>query len=562
MPAKKEAAITKLPTLTVPGSWDGVFRGKAKADLEEVLPGYMYPRRWFGSKARTIQSTEIVEALALAPTAYLALIRVTYTEGEPETYVLPLTFTSGEGADNLRHERPQAVVAFLQTQTEPGILYDAVWENRFCEVLLEIIAQQQQFKGVAGELLASATRVFPQLRGPSDTTLPSSLLGAEQSNTSIRYADRLILKLFRRLEIGTNPDLEMGHFLTEKAGFAHIPPVVGALEYRRNQPLTGGNEAVTLAILQGFVPNQGDAWRYTLDALGRYFEHVLTQTQVGLEAIALPHESLLDLTQKDIPALAYELIGAYLEAAQLLGQRTAELHLALASHPDDRSFAPEPFTRSDQQSLHQSMRNLTGQVFQLLRQHLKKLPEATRPEAQQVLDLEAEVLKRFHSLLEGKITGLRTRTHGDYHLGQVLYTGKDFMIIDFEGEPARTLQERRLKRSPLQDVAGMLRSFHYAAYAAFFEQLALGVVQPQGQAGLEAWTRFWHLWVSVAFLKTYLKVVDSAPFQPKSPEEVRILLNAYLLEKAVYELGYELNNRPDWVKIPLQGILQPLQSTG
>ncbi len=548
--------VAELPTLTVTGAWEGVFKGRAKAALEAALPAYMHPRRWFGSKARTIRSAEIVEALAITQTGYLTLIRVNYTEGEPETYMLPLAFAGGQRADDLRRERPQAVVAKVQTPAGPGILYDAVWENRFCEALLDLIGRQQPLKGSAGDLLASATAVLPQLRGPDESGLAPALLGAEQSNTSIRYGDRLILKLFRRLEAGVNPDLEIGHFLTQQVSFAHIPPVAGALEYRRSG--VAAAEPVTLAILQGFVPNQGDAWRYTLAALGRYFERVLTQTQGGLETAALPAQSLLDLAQQDIPGLAYELIGTYLEAAQLLGQRTAELHLALASRTDDPGFAPEAFTPGYQRPLHQGMRNLTGRVFQLLRQRLKNLPDTVRPDAQQVLNLEAEILNRFHSLLDQQLTALRIRTHGDYHLGQVLYTGKDFMIIDFEGEPARTLQERRLKRSPLQDVAGMLRSFHYAAYAAFFEQLNLGVVQPRGQAGLEAWARFWYGWVSVAFLKTYLEVVGSAPFQPATLGEVRILLNAYLLEKAVYELGYELNNRPDWVKIPLQGILQTL----
>jgi maltose alpha-D-glucosyltransferase/alpha-amylase len=546
---------TQLPTLTVTGSWEGIFRGKARVALEASLPGYMVQRRWFGSKARTIQSTEIVEAISIAGVAYLALVQVNYSEGEPETYMLPLTFAGGDRAEALQRERPGAVVALLQTQDGPGILYDAVWENRFCEVLLETIAQGQQLTGAAGVLAASATSVFPQLRGPGAEIPPPVLLGAEQSNTSIRYGDRLILKLFRRLEVGTNPDLEIGHFLTEQAAFTHIPPVAGALEYRREQ-----HAPVTLAILQGFAANEGDAWRYTLDALGRYFERVLTQPSISAEAMTLPQGSLLELAQHDLPRWSYEIIGLYLESAHLLGRRTAELHLALASDPVDPNFAPEPFTAGYQRPLHQSMRNLTGRVLQLLRRRLKTLPEAAQAEAQQVLDFEPELFRRFHSLLDHKISALRTRTHGDYHLGQVLYTGKDFVIIDFEGEPARPLKERRLKRSPIQDVAGMLRSFHYAAYAAFFEQAASGLVQPQSQTTLEMWSRFWHTWVSVAFLKTYLQVANGAPFLPQSPAELRILLDAYLLEKAVYELGYELNNRPGWVKIPLQGILQTLQT--
>ncbi|MFN8454831.1 MAG: putative maltokinase [Anaerolineae bacterium] len=535
---------TELPTLMVAGSWEELFQGQARAALEGVLPAYMQPRRWFGSKARTLQAAEIVEAVAVGHIAILALVRVTYREGKPETYLLPLTFSSGERAEELRRERPQAVVALVQTPTASGILYDAVWENRFGEAVLELIAQQQALPGSAGEVVASATAVFPQLRGPREQSLPPALMGAEQSNTSIRYGDRLILKLFRRLEAGTNPDLEIGHFLTQKAAFAHIPPVAGALEYRRQE----GGEPVTLAILQGFVPNQGDAWRYTLDSLGQYFERVRSQRPVE----PLPGESPLELAQQDIPRPAYELIGDYLESAQLLGRRTAEMHLALASGADDPGFAPEAFTLSYQRRLHQDVQNLTGRIFTLLRQRLAHLPKAIRPEAQQVLELEPEILKRFHSLLERKISALRIRTHGDYHLGQVLYTGQDFMIIDFEGEPARSLQERRRKRSPWQDVAGMLRSFHYAAYAAFFEQATAE------EHGLEAWIHFWHIWVSAAFLKTYLEVLGPASFHPPSSEEVRILLNVYLLEKAVYELGYELNNRPDWVKIPLQGIRQTL----
>jgi maltose alpha-D-glucosyltransferase/alpha-amylase len=366
------------------------------------------------------------------------------------------------------------------------------------------------------------------------------------------------LKLFRRLETGTNPDLEIGHFLTEATDFAHIPGVAGALEYHP----TGAPEAVTLAILQGFVPNQGDAWRYTLESLANYFEQVVSQSEEGAQEVTLPQTPLLDLAQQDIPASVPKIVGSYLESAQLLGRRTAELHLALASGSNVPDFAPESFTQLYQHLLHQRMGSLTKHVMQLLRPRLPKLPEAARAEAQQVLEAETTLLKRFQPFVEQNITALRTRIHGDYHLGQVLYTGQDFMIIDFEGEPARTLEERRLKRSPWQDVAGMLRSFHYAAYAALFKRLEDGTVSAEEKTRLEAWARFWHLWVSVAFLKTYLTVTKGATFRAKSPGEWKTLLDAYLLEKAVYELGYELNNRPDWVQIPLQGILQTLQSEG
>jgi trehalose synthase-fused probable maltokinase len=262
------------------GGWQNIFQEPAKTDLEAILPDYITPRRWFGSKARTIQTVEIIEAIAITPAAFLTLLRITYTEGEPETYQLPLAFSGDEAATTLKRERSQAVVTKLHSDNEDGILYDAVWDDGFCGALLETIAWQQTREGVGGKLSASTTQRFPQLRGPAEEDLSPALLGAEQSNTSIRYGNRLILKLFRRLETGTNPDLEIGHFLTEATDFAHIPGVAGALEYHP----TGAPEAVTLAILQGFVPNQGDAWRYTLESLANYFEQVVSQSEEGADS--------------------------------------------------------------------------------------------------------------------------------------------------------------------------------------------------------------------------------------------------------------------------------------
>ncbi len=379
---------------------------------------------------------------------------------------------------------------------------------------------------------------------------------AEQSNTSVVYGDRLILKLFRRVDEGVNPDLEIGAFLTDKARFPHIPPVAGALEYRR-----GRGEPMTLAILQGYVPNEGDAWRYTLDILNRYFERVLAQLP-EVQELTLPRAPLLELSEGEIPPLAYEMIGTYLESARLLGQRTADLHVTLASNADDPNFAPEAFTPFYQRSLYQSMRNLTDQVFELLRKRLPALPEAVRQDAQKVLGLEEEILRRLRELTERKVKAQRTRIHGDYHLGQVLWTGKDFVIIDFEGEPAHSLSSRRIKRSPLRDVAGMLRSFHYAAYGALHGQVNIGVVRAEDLPTWEPWARLWTSWVSSAFLKSYLKVAGQGAFLLADREELCLLLEAYLLEKAIYEVGYELNNRPDWVRFPLEGIAQLLEPSG
>jgi maltose alpha-D-glucosyltransferase/alpha-amylase len=269
-----------------------------------------------------------------------------------------------------------------------------------------------------------------------------------------------------------------------------------------------------------------------------------------------PRDPLLDLAERPPSNVAQELIAGYLAEAELLGRRTAEMHLALASRSDIPPFAPEPFTPHYQRSVYQSMRSLAVQALQLLRRRGKHVAEA-----EALLGSETEIHRRLREVISGKIGGARIRIHGDYHLGQVLFTGNDFMIIDFEGEPARPLSERRIKRSALRDVAGMLRSFHYAPYAVVFGQSEGSVIRPEDFAALEAASRFWQRCVGAAFLRAYLAESAGAPHLPGKRDELRILLDAYLLEKALHEIVYELNNRPNWVRIPIRGALELLTTT-
>lgn len=533
-----------------------LFQEQHRDALTPLLATYLKGRRWFGGKARTVHSTTIPEVISFpfgSKIAYLTSLTVGYLDGDPETYVLPLGIATGEEARQVQQSHPQAVVTRLQGTDGEGVLYEVVWDNDFCQALLDAVTRRRRFKGALGEMVGVPARALRSLRGPSDTILPASLVGAEQSNTSIIYGEKLILKLLRRVDEGVNPDLEISRFLSEQAAFPHSAPLAGALEYRRRR-----GEPMTLAILHGYVRNQGDAWGYTLDFLGRYCESALTHPPTMQPAA--PVKPALALTEAEIPPLVSEMAGAYLASVRLLGQRTAEMHLALASEPDDPVFAPEPFSTLYQRALYQSMRSLTVQAFQLLRQRLKHLPEAALLEARQVLDRENEVFHRFQSILHHKLAAMRTRYHGDFHLGQVLYTGKDFVIIDFEGEPARPLSERRMKRSPLRDVAGMLRSFHYAASTALFDQVNRGTItaHPQGIAALEPWLQLWYVWASVSFLGAYLERAGQEKFMPRNRTDLQILLDVFLLEKAIYELSYELNNRPAWVQVPLRGILQLL----
>jgi maltose alpha-D-glucosyltransferase / alpha-amylase len=314
-------------------------------------------------------------------------------------------------------------------------------------------------------LVAETWEALEPLMGAEGAPLEPTLLETEQSNTLIAYGHRLLLKCFRRLTPGVPPELEIGRFLTAHRRFPHTPPVVGALEYRP----PGRGEPMTLAVLQGYVPHHENAWQYTLAALGSYFTRARTASAAGGE-LALTAAALLDRAVQDAPPLAQELIGPYLGFARRLGQQTAELHQALAAAPEEALFAPEPFSPLDQRALYQSMRGLTLRVWRRLGEHWKRLPAAARGEAQALLDSQDAVLQRFQAVLEGTLTARRMRCHGDYDLRQVLCTDGDVTLIDFAGVPARLLEERQLKRCPLYDVAGMLRSFHYAAYAMRWHQ--------------------------------------------------------------------------------------------
>jgi maltose alpha-D-glucosyltransferase/alpha-amylase len=559
-----DRAVVPAPLhVTVEDNWTRVFSGQARATIEDRLLGYLQLQRWFGGKGKQIKTAAFAEIAPLSfdsTEAMITQIQVEYTEADPETYIVPLAYADGERADQICAASPNIVLATVTVKSpngdKHGCLHDAVLDRSFCKGLLKMIARRRRLRGYAGEFVASPTRALRDGPMGSITNLEVVSMRAEQSNSSIVYGDKLILKLFRRTEAGINPDLEIGYFLTEQVGFSHTPPVAGTIEYR-----SGKGDAIPVGILQKFVPNEGDAWRHTLDALSQYFERVAVRSEDDLKDLRQSMPFVQRLEHAVVPPFAVDLIGPYFESVKLLGQRTAELHVALASKPQVPEFAPELFSVLYQRSLYQSMRNHSGHMFQLLKNNLDRLRGEILDDALKVLDLRNEILLRFRALLSRKITAQRTRIHGDYHLGQVLHTGKDYVIIDFEGEPARPLTERRIKKSPIRDVAGMLRSFHYAAYTSLFGHLGSAVVRPEDMAAMEPWARVWNIWISTTFLNSYLDHASGGGFLPANRDELNILLNTYLLEKALYELGYELNNRPDWVRIPIAGILQLLQST-
>ena len=306
-------------------------------------------------------------------------------------------------------------------------------------------------------------------------------------------------------------------------------------------------------MLQGLVPNEGDGWEWTLEEIDRYFEDHGGQIVPSDEANAGGLGAYTaELNDKPASQFARDHVGGYLDAAALLGKRTGEMHLALARPTANAAFTPEPLRPNDLTDLRNDLLLHATAAFDALKSNLAKLPDTAIELAGLVLSKRTAVQARFAKLESSELHALRTRVHGDYHLGQVLRSKHDFVLLDFEGEPARTLAERRTKQSPLKDVAGMLRSFSYAAYTGLMKHTTR---RPQDSERLAAWARLWEQNVSAEFLRAYRLAVNGVSVVPSEPAAFQQLLEAYVLDKALYELVYELNNRPTWVHIPLSGIL-------
>ena len=530
-----------VPVIGAPMELKALLANGQRATIEgEILPRYLQTCRWFGSKARAFRNLKVIEQPAMSDDSdavQLWFVEVNYLDAPTETYVLPVQIASGDAARAVSRAAPHAVIARFEGNGEK-ILFDATWDAECRSKLFNTILKHQAIKGHAGELVGTTARSFET----DQSILPgdSQVLGIEQSNSSMLFDNKFFLKLYRKIEDGVNPDVEITRFLTERTEFPNVPAFVGAMEYRRPKA-----EPTVVCLLQRAVANQGDGWVLTLDAVGRYYERVLAR-KADLQNEIAPPGTLLD-----------ELIGGvYPEKTMLLGQRTGELHLALASSLDVPAFRPEPFNTMAQRSVYQNMRASLRRAFTLLEKKLSDLPATFRDEAKEVLSAEQEILAREKRLLDRRTNAAKIRIHGDYHLGQLLYTGKDFVILDFEGEPARPLSERKLKRSALRDVAGMMRSFQYAAYSALWQP----AMRKEDVPFLERWADLWYRHMGSLFLQSYLKTTGNAVFIPENSEDLQIMLEAYLLDKAVYEIGYELNNRPAWVVIPVRGIKHILKS--
>ncbi|HKH19413.1 MAG TPA: maltose alpha-D-glucosyltransferase [Gammaproteobacteria bacterium] len=528
----------ELPMLVLSGGLQGLFPDqvepsrKALAEracdqfMRKALPGFIVDQRWFAAKGETIERIEFVDqAMWSACNCLLALFQITMSSGAAQEYFIPLSLIWEQDDGHINALLPYTVTRVRQ-QARTGIIIDAFADETFCRAFIEAIGAEREIRLDGGVIYCPPTSAYAEIVGGSVAEDAVSTPGTESSNTTIIIGGKMFLKGYRRLQEGLNPELEIGRFLTERSRFAYSVPVAGGAEYQPNE-----GPSRTLAILQSHVANQGSGWSYTLDYLKRFLEDVTTG---AIETFETAHDT-------------------YLELMRILGQRTGELHVALAVQTGDPDFDPEPVTHAD-------VRAWVGQVLDEAQQTLARLGQSEhrdQPDVQSLLAVREALIERIRGCEVNNLNAAKTRYQGDYHLGQVLLAHNDFVIIDFEGEPARTLKERRQKHSPLKDVAGMLRSFNYAAYAALFEATE---EQPPDFAQLEPNAREWEQMAAMRFLAGYDQAARTARSYPSNPEHAQHLIELFTLEKALYEVRYELANRPKWLPIPVKGLLTILTS--
>ena len=535
-----------------------IFDDRHRAVLEStVLPFFLYNSRWFGGKARLVEGLAIRDVVESTDSGHRAcynlIIDVNYSEGMPESYFIPVSYMDDKSFSSIPDQGRPKVLARVTFPSETGVIYDATADPAYCRGLLQSLLGRRPFQSPKGRIEFYPTPWFRRAYLGSPPGEEVRIQGGEQSNSTLLFGEDMIVKVMRRVEDGIQPEVEIGKYLTESA-FPFSPPLLGHVQY---QPEEG--EPTTLVVVEGYVRNQGDAWKLFTTEFETFAEEV-SHGQHDRVLTNHPHSSDSAPSQDADFSDFFEVTGPlFREKVSILAKRTAEFHIALAGDTDDPNFAPEPFGYLGQVSLSQEMVGAARRTLQFI-ERVSPSDESRQKDLSALLSRKDDVMRVFGRLKAASIDSVKCRIQGDYHLGQDLYTGKDFVIIDYDGEPARSLSERRLKRSPLRDVAGMLRSFHYVAVSTLLHER--GARHYADYPKLGEWTNLWYLAVASTFLKAYLDGVKGTSLVPKDRKTLAAMLDAYLLEKALYELTYELNSRPDWIGIPLEGIAQILGPRG
>jgi len=528
-------------------SWDKVFEDESFRNYlrDQVLPVYIYSQRWYAGKASTIKYIEISNVQPIQMSQHLGyglIIEVYFKEAFTHKYFIPITLVDDDV--NLNQK---AVVAELKINGEKKQIIDALYLDSYRETVFYQLRDNTEVKTETGLLLFERGKFLP----PDEKYESSRLLTGEQSNTSIFINNKYVLKAYRRLFDRENPDYELSYYLTEKRQFENSPKYAGSVNWKRDD-----DYIISIGLMQELITNDGDAWEYFLPYVKRFFEACFERkTKVK----KLPKWDLFKpISKTDVPRELYDLFRLdIVDRIDLLGQRTAEMHVALGAEHQDLAFTPSTYNSDFSVWLKNRLIYQFENRVNLLENTIFKLEGLSLQLAKEFLDSRKIIRYHFLSFDETKLKSQRIRIHGDYHLGQVLVTDDDFYIIDFEGEPESTIRDRKVKQTPLKDVAGMLRSFHYAIYATIFNHEDEWDRSLEELFDLGEWL---YSYIVGVFLHKYIEVVQENNLNIGYRAEIEYLLKYNILEKAVYELGYELNTRPTWTVIPLKGISQILKS--
>ncbi|HZS53462.1 MAG TPA: maltose alpha-D-glucosyltransferase [Bryobacteraceae bacterium] len=557
-----EAKPAKIPVVMVPVLAD-LWEPNVRENLEAVLPAFLLTRRWFRAKHRRFRMVEITDVIRIVNTKHvILLLRAEFTTGDPESYLVPVSCVRGDEAQIAQEDNADSILAEVHADDgSRALLYSATRNEEFCNALLDAFARRKRFHGDHGSAVAQRNRQFRRLWGSSHPNLQPVLLPSAEVHTSIKFGDRFVLKLLRSIAPGVNGGVEMGEFLTERMNepFPYAAPLAGQLEY---QPALGG-DSTTLAILHGFVPNEGNAWQHTRRHLNDFLQEAenSAQSRPELQKSAPVNIYQLGFVLADPPSIASELIGSYLSLAEKMGNSIAQMHLLLSQPTSDPAFAPEPFNDFYRQSLYHGYVALTGRRLEFVRQRYSDMAEDLRPMAAKVLENESAILDCFRAVFERRIPSERTRYHGRLHLGHILITPQhDIALFDFEGDPDQHLSERRLKRCPLRDIASMLLSFGYAAQSSIRQFASSERDGGASRQVLRVWGRFWYSHVSAAFLRGYFKTAAGASYLPRTQDQQQTLFIAYLLERALLDLRADIEDKPELSGMPFRVILHILDA--
>jgi maltokinase len=528
--------------------WEQIFEDKAfQTDLEEIiLPEYVQSCRWFAGKSSTIKHVRVQSFQRIRSENkeyYILFLEVQFKEAFSHQYLLPIAFVSQADMEELE-DTP--MITRLATPLLEGTLYDALYTADFRDLLFAHILKNKVIVLPEGSLQFEKDPLFDI---KSSKKSSSRILKADQSNTAVIYHDQYFFKWFRRIFPESNPDLEISRYLKQNR-FTHTASYLGSISWLRY-----GKAPISLGLLQEKIVNEGDAWPWMLRQVNQFFDQFETNPSPLFNYF--PKEKLFEpIKPKSLaPHILEALQPSLVDQIILLGKRTAQMHVTLSLDHSQTQFTPVPFNPDYSVWLKNKVTYLFDQRIGLLEKNLSKLRGLAREYGQTFLDRRNEVLEEILGFDEAKLCSMRTRVHGDYHLGQVLVQAGDFYILDFEGEPESTIRDRKVKQSPLKDVAGMLRSFHYAIYATLFDETKQWKT-PQAEQ-FEMAERFYQLICGLymhGFIKAAMKGGLDIGYRP----EIHYLLRYHLLEKAVYELGYELNSRPAWAIIPLRGIMKTM----